>query len=290
MSPSTILTRARLSASSALQRRTGGVWLVVLFLLPLLGSALPAAAATATTATSGVRGSLRNTAVIQRVAGAEGTLRQIRVGRHPGFDRVVFEFEGGRPAYTVRYTPVARAGGSGAPIAVTGTVALQIDLQARSIDMDDPSFPKTFEPRGTLTPGFPTLRQVRWGGEFEGVTTFAAGLTGRTGFRVLELSGPSRLAIDVAHGATVRSLRSGIRGADVRDWQAQLNAVQFGPFASSRRPGPRPLVTDGVFGPLTLHATRTFQRAEGVAAIGIVGPRTRAAMERALQRAAQIRP
>lgn len=50
-----------------------------------------------------------------------------------------------------------------------------------------------------LTPRLPALRQVRYGNEFEGVSTFAPGLAGRTGFRVLELRNPNRLAIDVAH-------------------------------------------------------------------------------------------
>lgn len=240
--------------------------------------------------TTSVRGSLQNTAMIRRTHGAEATLRRIRVGRHAGFDRLVLEFDGGRPAYTVRYTGVPMTGGAGAPIPVGGTAALQIDLQAHTIDMTSGDFPKTFAPVGPLTPRFPTLRQVHYGGEFEGVSTFGAGLTGRSGFRVVELANPTRLAIDVAHGATVRRLRRGDRGADVRDWQQQLNAVQFGPFASSPQPGPRPLVTDGAFGPATAVATRVFQRAEGVPDTGLVGPATRSAMRQALRRAAAIRP
>ncbi|CAN5902279.1 hypothetical protein BH23ACT10_BH23ACT10_11780 [soil metagenome] len=149
------------------------------------------------------RGSLTNTATIRRTNGATATLREIRVGRHDGFDRMVFEFDGGRPAYTVRLTDVARTGGAGTPIPVRGTTALQIDLQASTIDMQAPGFPRTFRPEGPLTPRFTALRELRYGNEFEGLSTFAAGLRTRTGFRVLELAHPTRVAIDVAHDATV---------------------------------------------------------------------------------------
>lgn len=149
------------------------------------------------------RGSLTNTARIRRTAGAVATVRAIRVGRHDGFDRMVFEFDGGRPAYTVFSTAVARTGGAGAPIEVRGTTALQIDLQASTIDMDAVGFPRTFDPAGPLVPRFPALRELRYGNEFEGLSTFAAGLRARTGFRVLELTNPTRLAIDVAHDTAV---------------------------------------------------------------------------------------
>lgn len=236
------------------------------------------------------RGSLTNTATIRRTRGGDATLRRVRVGRHDGFDRLVFEFDGGRPAYTVSYTGVARMDGGGVPIPVLGTTALQIDLWARTVDMEATGFPRTFAPVGPLTPRFPTLRQVRYAGEYEAVATFAAGLRGRSGFRVLELANPTRLAIDVAHGATVRRLRQGDRGADVRDWQEQLNMVQSGFFAVSRTPSVSPLATDGVFGLNTRRATRVFQRAEGVPVDGVVGSQTRAAMRHALRVAATIMP
>lgn len=233
------------------------------------------------------RGSLRNTATIQRTDGAGPTLRKVRVGRHDGFDRIVFEFDGGVPSYTVYPTGVAATGGAGAPIRAEGTTALQIVLGARTIDMDSGDFPRTFD-NAVLTPRYPTLRTLRYGGEFEAVSTFAAGLATRTGFRVLELGNPTRLAVDVAHGGTVRRLDRGDRGPDVADWQLQLNTVQHGAFASSSPTTPVPLATDGVFGPNTERATRVFQRAEGVDVTGVVNSATRTAMHRALTRAAAI--
>jgi peptidoglycan hydrolase-like protein with peptidoglycan-binding domain len=56
-------------------------------------------------------------------------------------------------------------------------------------------------------------------------------------------------------------------------WQRRLNKV--------RR---RNLAVDGDFGPATHAATVAFQRNRGIGPVGLgtVGPRTRAAMERAL--------
>lgn len=236
-----------------------------------------------------VRGSLANTAAISRANGEHPTLRRIRAGRHGDFDRLVFEFDGDGPSYTVGYAAVARSGGSGAPIFAGGTVALQITLGAHTVDLDDPGFPLTYTPK-RLSPHMPTLRKVRYGGEYEGQAVFAAGLKGRSGFRVIELANPTRLAIDVAHGAKVRWLRKGRnnRGDDVRDWQEQLNTVQHGHFRSSWKTVQGPLQPDGVFGPRTVRATRRFQRAEGIWVNGVVNRTTRQAMRDAIRRASRI--
>jgi peptidoglycan hydrolase-like protein with peptidoglycan-binding domain len=68
------------------------------------------------------------------------------------------------------------------------------------------------------------------------------------------------------------ALRLGSRGSAVAAWQRDLNRVR----------GAR-LGADGAFGPLTHAATVAFQRAAGLgpAGLGVVGPRTRAAMARA---------
>ncbi len=79
-----------------------------------------------------------------------------------------------------------------------------------------------------------------------------------------------------AGAATV--LRQGDRGEAVAAWQGQLNQVRDPDIA-----------TDGVFGPATDAATRGFQRDSGFPPAdvdGVVGPQTRAAMDRALGGAA----
>ena len=283
MNPVTVATQPRAPAGGRPRRRSR-VLLVIMLLAALI---VPTSAASAASGTT-TRGSLSNRSRIEDLTGQPATLKKVRVGRHDGFDRVVFEFEGGSPGYSVRYVPVALTDGGGAPIPTMGTVALQVYLVAESVDLDVAGMPLTFTPTAPITPGYPTLRHVRYGGYFEGGTTFGVGLKGRSGFRVLELTGPTRLAIDVAHGATVRDLRSGHRGTDVGDWQRRLNLVQFGQFASSPGHPQGRLTTDGIFGAKTGQATRTFQRAEGVAVTGVVNAATRNAMYQALRRSAQI--
>lgn len=65
------------------------------------------------------------------------------------------------------------------------------------------------------------------------------------------------------------SLQTGSRGSNVSTLQTKLNAALM--------PTPR-LVADGVFGPKTAQAVRTFQQRRGLTADGVVGPRTAAAL------------
>lgn len=66
-------------------------------------------------------------------------------------------------------------------------------------------------------------------------------------------------------GTELRNLASGMKGEDVRTWQRQLSADGY----KSVKP-------DGVFGPITLTATKTWQAERGLKPDGIVGPKTRA--------------
>jgi peptidoglycan hydrolase-like protein with peptidoglycan-binding domain len=65
------------------------------------------------------------------------------------------------------------------------------------------------------------------------------------------------------------TIRRGSRGSLVRDWQHRLNVA-----VNAR------LVVDGIFGPRTERATRTFQSARHLVPDGVVGRRTQAAMAR----------
>ncbi len=66
-----------------------------------------------------------------------------------------------------------------------------------------------------------------------------------------------------------RNLRQGARGEDVRILQENLRAQGL------------PIAVDGIFGPQTAGAVRSFQRSAGIAVDGIVGPQTRAALAEA---------
>jgi peptidoglycan hydrolase-like protein with peptidoglycan-binding domain len=71
--------------------------------------------------------------------------------------------------------------------------------------------------------------------------------------------------------STGGELRKGDKGPDVARWQRQLNEATEGR-----------LTVDGEFGPMTLDATKAFQRAAALEPDGKVGPLTRRAMARAL--------
>jgi hypothetical protein len=122
----------------------------------------------------------------------------IRTGSHDGYDRVVLEFRNDLPSWRVGYVDEV-ASESGATVPLEGTAQLFVDVNpAWAHDQNTPPHEATYTGPRSLTPGYPTLRQVRFVDEFEGHLTFGIGLQRQVGFRVLELREPSRLAIDVA--------------------------------------------------------------------------------------------
>lgn len=124
-------------------------------------------------------------------------LVDVRTGRHEGFDRVVFEFDGARPGYRVEYVsqPIIQCG-SGFDIDVAGGAFLQVlmELAAAHNDAGTP----TFGPQ-ELIPGLPSILEVQSTCDFEGQVTWVLGLTEEVDFLVIELTGPFRIVVDVAH-------------------------------------------------------------------------------------------
>jgi hypothetical protein len=125
---------------------------------------------------------------------APAVLEHVHVARHPGFDRVVFEFRSGTPAWSARYVPKVVHDGSGKPVALLGRGFLHVVFHGAGIDRTRAGGPDIVR-----TPRFPSLLQVREAGDFEGVVSFGVGLRRRVGFRGFHLSGPGRLVVDVVH-------------------------------------------------------------------------------------------
>jgi hypothetical protein len=120
-------------------------------------------------------------------------LVSVRTVEHKGYDRVLFTFRGSMPGYRVRYVPEV-ADQAGRPLPLPGRAFLAVSFEpARAHDPGGASTVAT----GTLTPGSPVLRQVRFAGDFEGRVSFGIGLAERDGFRVSELRDPTRVAVDV---------------------------------------------------------------------------------------------
>jgi hypothetical protein len=125
-------------------------------------------------------------------------LTAIRTGSHDGYDRVVLQFRNDLPSWRVGYVDqVPSESGATVPLEGAASLFVQVD-PAWAHDLDTPPYAATHTGPRTLTPRYPMLRQVRLVDEFEGHLTFGVGLQRRAGFRVLELRGPPRLAIDVA--------------------------------------------------------------------------------------------
>ncbi|MEU7875105.1 hypothetical protein [Dactylosporangium sp. NPDC049140] len=132
------------------------------------------------------------------VAGApsgpgQPVLTGIRTGRHDAYDRTVFDFTGGTPGWRVEYAPLVEQG-RGNTIPVAGATTLLVVFTGTGVPAVN---------LGTVyDPNLPTLRQIKSGGYFEGHASFGLGVNDRVGFRVLVLTGPDRIAVDVAHQPT----------------------------------------------------------------------------------------
>jgi hypothetical protein len=120
-------------------------------------------------------------------------LVSVRTAREDGYDRVLFTFRGSLPGYRVVYVATVRDEAD-RPLALRGATFLAVAFTPALAR--EPGGAPTFQ-GGTITTDYPSLRQVRFAGDFEGRVAFGVGVAGRGGFRVTELTGPNRVAVDV---------------------------------------------------------------------------------------------
>ncbi len=130
-------------------------------------------------------------------------LRAIRTADHGTYDRVVFEFDRPFGGYTVKYVSALTEDPTGDPVELAGGAVLAVNIQGATLDnsfQTDGSNPRaTYGGPRQLTPNLPAVKEVADAGDFEAVLTFGIGVASKTGFRVLRLSSPDRLVVDVAH-------------------------------------------------------------------------------------------
>ena len=132
-------------------------------------------------------------------ADARTTVRDIRVGGHDGFDRVVFEVGGtGTPGWDVRYVDQASSQGSGEPIDVAGDAVLQVTLTGAGYPYDT-GVDEYAGPDPLSAPGTEAVTEVAFDGTFEGTTAAFVGTSGQRPFRVYSLQDPARVVLEVAH-------------------------------------------------------------------------------------------
>ncbi|WP_245813938.1 AMIN-like domain-containing (lipo)protein [Rhodococcus marinonascens] len=130
-------------------------------------------------------------------ASADLTLTDVRVGRHPGFDRVVYEFTGtGTPGWRARYVDSATQDNCNKPISVTGNGIIQIYINRITFPYDN-SGVRSFSPvPGTGSVVTEVREGVSWS---EGdMQSFIGTARSQRPFTVFTLSGPTRVVVDIA--------------------------------------------------------------------------------------------
>ena len=132
--------------------------------------------------------------VLPATTSAVAQITDVRVGTHPGYDRIVFEFAGsGRPQLTIAQAfPPFVEDGSGNTVAVPGSAYLSLKLY------DASGYP-TYTGPSLFTPKYPNLVALVNTGDYEGYVTWIAALRNpnRVCYDVSTLTGPTRIVIDV---------------------------------------------------------------------------------------------
>jgi len=126
------------------------------------------------------------------VSGASGTVTDIRFAHHDGYDRLVIGFAtaNSMPQYqlTRQSSATFARDASSQPVTLEGSAGIRAVLQNSDVT------------NGVLTdakPRLPEIREIANIGNFERVVSYGVGLKTAACYRVLELSGPTRLVIDV---------------------------------------------------------------------------------------------
>jgi hypothetical protein len=119
------------------------------------------------------------------------TITDLRVGSHPGYDRLVVEFTGGMPAYKlVAQDPSTFVGPfSGLPVSVAGNAGIHLFIYNMDI-------PPSFRHGTNQRPGYVELKQVVSMAVFEGQADIAIGLEHQVCPAISIFSNPTRLVID----------------------------------------------------------------------------------------------
>jgi hypothetical protein len=126
------------------------------------------------------------------VAGAAGTVYDVKVAHHDGYDRLVIGFPTANslPQYQLNHQTTAHfvRDASGQPVTLGGSAGIHVVLRNADIVSGAPA---------DLKPNLPEIREVAQIGNFERVVSYGVGLSTPACIRVLELSSPTRLVIDV---------------------------------------------------------------------------------------------
>ncbi|MFN2383489.1 MAG: hypothetical protein ABR559_04400, partial [Gemmatimonadota bacterium] len=138
--------------------------------------------------------------IVDRPRPASGVVVQtgLREARQEFFDRVVWEFAGpALPGYHIEYVdrPVRQCG-SGEVVPLAGDGWLQVRFQP-AYAHDDAGHPTVADRE--RAPGLPNLKEIKLICDFEADVEWILGVASPNRYRVMELTGPTRLVVDIQH-------------------------------------------------------------------------------------------
>jgi hypothetical protein len=127
------------------------------------------------------------------ISGQQTSVGSIRAAAQTGYDRFVIDL-GQSPLqqYEVRTQPTSKftLDPKGEQVTLSGTRGVLIVLYNAS---NHESFPGDRDVRT----GLPTIKEARLVGDFEGIVSWGLGVNGPGFVRVMTLTGPNRLVVDV---------------------------------------------------------------------------------------------
>lgn len=133
-------------------------------------------------------------------SGEQSLLTEVRFGVHDGFERVVFEFEGGTDlSYLAEYVEEAIPP-SGNPVAVDGEATLQVTMTpASGVDLSGEEPVETYTGSDRIQPASAALvNELVLVEDFEATLRWAIGLPFRSEVAIDTLDDPHRLVVDIA--------------------------------------------------------------------------------------------
>jgi hypothetical protein len=128
-------------------------------------------------------------------------LDRIAVGRHEGYDRVVFQFTKDLPGYRIQYVqPPLKEDGSGNPVRLEGNAFVVVRMEpASGFDLNTGEGTMVYKGPKRIdasSQGTSVVEELVRTGDFEAVLSWAIGLSDKVDFRVTTASSPSRLIVD----------------------------------------------------------------------------------------------
>jgi hypothetical protein len=172
---------------------------------PTGANSLPSPSPTTTTSTGGIdplEGAATTPVEVASTGSETALLERVAVGRHQGYDRVVFQFKNSLPGYRVEYVqPPLKEDGSGNPVEIKGSAFLVVRMEpASGFDLNTGEGVMVYKGPRRLegsAAGTSVVQELVRTGDFEAVLTWAIGLSAKVDFRVSTATSPLRLIVDL---------------------------------------------------------------------------------------------